>query len=40
MTEWKEVSEAEMRDFIASYPRKLHFDTCFIMTDISKEDAK
>ena len=31
MTEWKEVSEAEMRDFIASYPRELHFDTCFIV---------
>ncbi len=31
MTRWKEVSEAEMRDFIASYPRKLHFDTCFIV---------
>lgn len=31
MTEWKEVSEAEMRDFIANYPRELHFDTCFIV---------
>ncbi len=30
MTEWKEVSEAEMRDFIANYPRKLRFDACFI----------
>ena len=31
MTEWKEVSEAEMRQFIANYPRKLRFDTCFIV---------
>ena len=31
MTEWKEVSEEEMRQYIAAYPRKLHFDTCFIV---------
>lgn len=31
MMEWKEVSEEEMRHFIAYYPRKLHFDTCFIV---------
>lgn len=31
MTEWKEVSEEEMRHFIAYYPRKLYFDTCFIV---------
>ena len=31
MTRWKEVSETEMRNFIASYPKELHFDTCFIV---------
>lgn len=29
--EWKEVSEAEMRQFIADYPRRLIFSTCFII---------
>lgn len=31
MDGWKEVSEAEMRQFIADYPRKLEFSTCFII---------
>lgn len=31
MTEWKEVSEAEMREFISNYPKELYFSTCFIV---------